>query len=144
MRCTMSDPLKEGIQASPVLPQAGEPLVYRPISGLAVAGLALAGLYTALVIVSTLVALIQGIPFFLPGWVVLLAVAGACLSFLAQRHIQNSEDTRAGLALARWGFWLSIIAGLGYATYANVTGMALKSQANAFLMEKDQEGDAGF
>jgi hypothetical protein len=129
---------------SPVLPQSSESLAYRPIAGLAVAGLALACLYTAMVAISTTVALVQGNPFFLPNWMVLLAAGGAVVSFLALRQIQNSEGTRAGTGLARWGLWLSIISGLGYTAYANVTGLALKQQAHAFLTEKDQEGASGF
>jgi hypothetical protein len=130
--------------SSPVLPQPGEPLVYRPISGLAVAGLALACLYTLLVVLSTVVAFVQGNPFFLPNWMLLLAGAGAVVSFLALRQIQNSEGTRAGTSLARWGLGLSIVAGLGYSAYANVTGLALKQQAHAFLTDKDAGGDSGF
>jgi hypothetical protein len=75
---------------------------------------------------------------------VLLAVAGAVVSFLAQRQINNSEGTLAGTTLARWGLWLAVVSGLGYSAYANVTGLALKQQAHEFLTEKDADGDSGF
>lgn len=127
---------------TPVVPQPSEPLVYRPISGLAIAGMALAGLYAFFVVISTAVALIQGIPFFLPAWFLLLAVGGATFSFAAIRQIQNSEGTRAGMKLARAGLWISIFTGLGYTAYANVTGLALRQQAHNFLMDKS--ADSGF
>src|SRR5262249_12784564 len=62
------------------------------------------------------------------------------LSLLGQRHIKNSEGTRAGLPLARWGFWLCLVTGLGYVAYSYVTGLALTSQANAFLLEETPDG----
>ena len=129
-------------ETSPVASQPAEPLVYRPISGLAIAGITLAGLYTFFVVISTAVALIQGIPFFLPKWFLVLAVGGAGFSIAAIRQIQNSEGTRAGMKLARAGLWISIFVGLGYTAYDNVTGLALRQQAHDFLADK--QPDSGF
>lgn len=120
----------------------GEPLVYRPISGLAIASLTLAAVYVALVVLSAVVALVKGEPFFLPLWLLALPVAGVVLSLLARRHIRNAEDTRAGMTLAQWGLWLSIVSGLGYLTYSIFTRLAVQEQANRFLLEKGPE--AGF
>src|SRR5207249_1690816 len=86
---------------------AGTEAAYRPISGLAIAGFTLACLYQVVVGVSMAVAVRQGVPLFLPIGTFLLPIGGALLCFLAQRHIRNSEGTRAGLRLARWGLWLS-------------------------------------
>ena len=118
-------------------------LVYRPISGLAVSGLLLASLYAGLVVISATVALVQGAAFFLPMWLGVIALAGGILSFLAQRQIRDSEGTRAGMAIARWGLWLSIFSGLGYGAYYYFTGLALIQQANHFLMVKEDD-DSGF
>jgi hypothetical protein len=118
-------------------PPAGESLAYRPLSGYALVGFALSAFFAVLVMVSTGVALSQGVPFFFPFWVILLAVARLIVSLLGQQQIRNSEGTRAGLGMARAGIWLSIFAGLGYFAYYYVTGLALTSQANAFLLAAD-------
>jgi hypothetical protein len=120
-----------------------EPDVYRPVSLLAVAGLCLSGLYCALVVITALVALFQGAPFFLPKWTILFALAGGAVSFLGVRQIANSEGTRAGAALARWGLGLAIVLGPAYLAYDYFTGLALKQQANSFLLSKNDD-DSGF
>jgi hypothetical protein len=127
--------------AEPAPMQTGspDPLVYRPVSGMAILGLTLAGVYAVLVIISTAVALIQGIPFFLSGWFLILVISAATVSYLALRKIQDSEGTLAGASLARVGLWMSIFTGLGYTAYANVTGLALRQQAHIFLTEKSPE-----
>jgi len=107
--------------------------VYRPVSGLAIAGLTFSALYTGMVLVSAVAALIQGAPFFLAGWMVLVAILGACLSVLAMWQIRQAEGTRAGLKVAQWGLWLSVLSGLGYTAYATATAAAVKEQANHFL-----------
>lgn len=123
-------------------PPTGE-IAYRPVSILALSGFALALVFAGLVALSTLVALIQGLPLFLSGWTMVFAVGGAVLSLLALLRIRNSEGTLAGTALARWGMWLSILLGVTYFVYAYVTGLALTIQANDFVMEKKDE-DSGF
>jgi hypothetical protein len=133
----MSDP-------SPLVapPRPDDLQVYRPLSGLAIAGLALALLYVSLVLISSVAGLVQGAPFYWPGWMVLLAIAGAGLSLLALRQIRRSEGTRAGAKVAQWGLGLSVVAGLGYTAYDFATSVAVKQQANRFLMEAGE--DAGF
>jgi hypothetical protein len=121
---------------------AEEPLVYRPISGLAIAGLVVAGLFALLVVVNGVAAFVAGVPFFLSAWMVWLAAAGAVLSLIAQWHIRGSEGTRAGLALCRWGLGLSVVMGVGYLAYEYFTGLAIVQQANSFVLVKDE--DSGF
>jgi hypothetical protein len=120
-----------------------EPQVYRPLSMLAIAGLLLAGVYVALVVIIGAIGFFSATPMFLPGWTLLLPVAAAGLSLMGQWQIRESEGTRAGLALARWGLTLSIFAGLGYAAYQYFTGLAICQQANEFLMAED-DVDSGF
>ncbi len=115
---------------------------YRPISPLAVVGLVCACLFVGLVLLTSAMALIQGMPFFLKGWAIAIAVAGVVFSLVGMWHIASSEGTRAGMALARWGLWLSIFTGSGYFAYDFFTDLALRQQANAFLMEKGE--DSGF
>jgi hypothetical protein len=119
-----------------------EPLVYRPLSGLAIAGLACAALYAGLLLLSVVVAFIKNEPFYLASWLLVLPVAGGILCLLALRQIRGSEGTRAGAGLARCGLWLAVIAGLGSATFSTFTGLAVRQQSDRFLMEKGP--DSGF
>jgi len=115
---------------------------YRPVSGLAIAGLALSALYAALVVVSAVAALIQRAPFFLSSWMIFLAIGGVILSGLAMWHIRKAEGTRAGLKVARWGLWLSVVTGSVYTAYAVGTRAAVTQQANYFLTVPGE--DSGF
>lgn len=114
--------------------------VYNPLSMLAILGLGCGGLYAGIVLMSTLVALTSGAPLFLPDLLLVLPIVGAGLSLLAFRQIQNSEGTLSGETIARWGLWLSILAGLGYGAYYLSTGIAIQQQANTFLMTKGDDG----
>src|SRR5438105_355220 len=90
---------------------------YRPISLFALTGFVLSCLFGCMVALTTLVALVQGLPVFLPGWALSLAVVAALVSLLALYRIHNADGTLAGLALARWGAWLSILLGATYFVY---------------------------
>ena len=127
----------------PPAERPGEPVVYKPVSGLALVGLILSLLFAAVVLVSTAVALAQGAPLYLAGWVLGIAVAAALMSFIAQLRIRNAEGTLAGLPLARWGLWVSVLVGVTYFVYSWVTGLALAKQANDFLLVKADD-DSGF
>jgi hypothetical protein len=127
----------------PVTQEAGASVGYRPISGLALAGFLLSCLFVGLVVVSTLIALVQGLPVFLPTAALWLAAAAAGVCFLALLRIRNAEGTMAGTVLARWGLWLSVLVGVTYFVYIWVTGLALAKQADEFLMVKLSD-DAGF
>ncbi|MCI0642658.1 MAG: hypothetical protein L0Y72_16165 [Gemmataceae bacterium] len=117
---------------------------YRPLSGAAVGGFILGSVFAGILVLATLIALIQGQPLFLPTWALALAVAGGVLSFVGQIHIRNSEGTRAGMKLARWGLGLCVFLGLGYFAYNFVTGLALTKQANDFMMEALDEHSGFF
>lgn len=136
----MADPIPPA--PAPIADRPIDPEVYRPLSGAALAGFALAALFAGLVLVTTLLALVRGVPFFLPGWMGAVPAAAAVLSYLGLRHVRNSEGTRAGEGLARWGLGLSAFVGLGYYAYVTFTGLALTQQAHGFLTEKDE--DSGF
>src|SRR5262249_24716015 len=113
-----------------------EPLVYRPLSGLAIAGLVCGALYALLVVSSILLAFFRREPFFIPSWMLALPIAGFVLALVGLRQIRESEGTRAGAGLAHWGLWLSGLSGLGAALFVWVSGLAIEKQANEFLMEK--------
>jgi hypothetical protein len=116
--------------------------VYRPLSGVAVAGVVVSGVFAAVLMVFGAVALVRGEPFLLPLWLLLLPVTGVILSLLGRWHIQRSEDTRAGLALARWGLRIGVVAGLAYGVYYLATYLAVTNQSNSFLVEKGP--DSGY
>lgn len=122
-----------------VPPTTEEPLVYRPLSGLAVAGFTVSALYGAIILVAGMRALSRGEPLLLPGLMLLWPIAGALLSYLGQVQIKNAEGTRAGLKLTRWGLGLALCFGLGYFVYGLGTGLAIRNQASQFLMEAGDE-----
>ena len=130
----------ERVAACAALPPTDQTIVYQPVSGWAVAGFGIGAVFAVLVAISTIVALAQGAPMFFPFWILGMAIAGIVFSLIGQRQIQDSEGTRAGATLARLGIWLSLLSGLSYLSYYYVTGLALQSQANAFLMEKSEDG----
>ncbi len=126
-------------------PETAEPLVYRPLSGLAMTGFALGILFSVLVAISTLAALKQGAPVFLPFWLYFgMPVLAACICLLALARIRNSEGTIAGAALARWGLGISVFLGVTYVVYTWVTGLALAKQADNFLQVKADDSSGFF
>jgi hypothetical protein len=128
--------------AEPTSPATAErpasALVYRPLSGLAIAGLVCGVAYAVLVLGSVVLSFLKREPFFLPTPLLALALGGFVLSVLALRQIRNSEGTRAGTGLARWGLWVSLVSGLGAGTFATFSGLAVEMQANSFLMDEDK------
>src|SRR5437879_1991684 len=132
----MGDPTPTPTLASE---RPGEPLVYRPLSLPAVAGFGLACLYALVVVIGTAAALIGGAPALLPSPFFPVVLLAAVLSLLALWQIRNSEGTRAGAALAQWGLWISILAGLGYGAYRLAASLAVTSQANQFVMTKGED-----
>lgn len=118
---------------------AASDTVYRPVAGLAIAGFAISCLFGGVVAVSAILALWQGAPFFFPVWSVLIAAAGALVSWWAQNDIRNSEGAKAGHTLARWGLWISLVTGAGYLAYSYFTGLALSQQAMDFFMKDGDE-----
>jgi hypothetical protein len=122
-------------------PIAVDTIDYKPLALLAVAGFVFSLIFGVLLVFSMVVALLKGEPFFLPGWMLVFPIGGAVLSAAAMWQISNSEGTRAGTKLAKWGLLLSVF-GLVYVTYQTFTGLAIVSQANRFMLEKDP--DSGF
>src|SRR5262245_13574004 len=120
---------------------AGEQ-VYRSLSGVALAGLLISCLFGGVVAVSAVMAIVQGAPFFFPNWVLFIALAGFLVSWWGINDIRNSEGTKAGQKLATCGIVISVVTGAGYFAYSYFTGLALKQQAVAFLL--NQEDDSGF
>jgi hypothetical protein len=120
---------------------AGEQ-VYRSLSGVALAGLLISCLFGGVVAVSALMAIVQGAPFFFPNWVLFIALAGFLVSWWGINDIRNSEGTKAGQKLATCGMVISVVTGAGYFAYSYFTGVALKQQAVAFLL--NLEDDSGF
>jgi len=127
-------------------PEGGsESTTYRPLSVLAIVGCALGVFYAGTVLIGGVSSFTAGTPLLLPTVLcVFLPLAGAGLSFAARRQIVRSEGTRAGLALTQWGWWLSIIFGLGYAAFYAATYLALRSQADVnaekYFFEKLKQG----
>ncbi len=111
-----------------------EPLVYRRISGFAIAGLVVAAFFSLYIVVVGAWALFQGSPLLLPPVMWALPVLGAALSLTAILLISRSEGTLAGLKLAKCGWWLSVISGLGYGAFYGATYFAVRQQANDWTL----------
>jgi hypothetical protein len=112
----------------------GESLVYRRISVFAIAGLVLACAFTFLVVIDAAVAFRKKTPVLLPVWVQALAVIGAIVSLVGLVRINRSEGTLAGARMAKWGWWVSVISGLGYWAYYVATYFAITQQAETFTV----------
>jgi hypothetical protein len=119
-----------------------ETIDYKPLSLFAVAGVVVAAVYVTLLLIGAVAAYFKSEPFFEPlflgAWGIVLASAGAVLSALGLWEIHNSEGTRAGTLLAKWGLALSLVPALGYFTYQSFTELAILQQANRFILEKDE------
>jgi hypothetical protein len=110
------------------------PLIYRRISGFAIAGLAFALFFALYVLVIGGLGLYERTPMLLPPVIEMLAVIGAVLSLIAFWVIRRSEGTLAGMRLAQWGWWVSVVFGLGYAAYYATTYFAVRQQAERFTL----------
>jgi hypothetical protein len=117
----------------PVAERPTDPQVYQPVAGLAIAGALVAGAYVLILVASGLAALSSGSPLLLPWPLSIgLPVVAAVLALLARRQIRSAEGTRAGLSLATWAWWLSVVGGLGYGAYYAATYSAVRAQAGDF------------
>jgi len=110
-----------------------EPVVYRPLSGLAIASLVVAASYAAVILILVVVAFWSHTPLFLATWTFLVPVAAVSLAVAARQQIQRSEGTRSGTALATWALWLGLLPGLGYGAFYFGTYVAVvRLQAQRF------------
>lgn len=108
------------------------PVVYQPLSGLAVLSVFVAGGYALLVAVLAVAAFAFHVPLFLGTWTLLIPAAGAALALAAQRQIRLSEGTRSGAALANAAFWLSLGVGVSYAAFYFASFKVVATQAGEF------------
>src|SRR5216684_3189869 len=111
-----------------------ELVVYRRISGFAITSLAFAVSFAVCLVMATLWGLRDRSPLLLPAFVQALPVIGAALALTAMYLIRNSEGTLAGMKLAVWGWWLSVVFGLGYGAYYGATSLAVQKQAEDFAL----------
>jgi hypothetical protein len=122
-------------------------VVYRPVSVLAIVGFIIALVLGIVLLGSTIAAFVRGAPLLDP-WILpfsmILSVVGIVISLLAWWQIRQSEGTRAGVALAKWGWWLSLLFGLGYLAYYFAFEAAVGLEAADFTdkwFAKLREGD---
>jgi hypothetical protein len=112
--------------------------IYRPVSGLAIAAFVLAVVFGAVVASIGAAGLVGRTPVLLSGWLFLFPAGSVALSILAQRQIRRSEGTRAGMRLAVWGMWLSVIFGLGYGAHSVATYFTIRHQVEDFLLNPEK------
>src|SRR5262245_3179563 len=112
-----------------------EPLVYRPLSGLAIASLAVAALYAVVVTGIGVFALGDSTPLTMGLWTLIFPLAALLLALAGRQQIRQSEGTRSGLALTTWAWWLSLLFGLGYLAFYVGTFLAVWWQAESEAMQ---------
>lgn len=110
---------------------APETPVYRPVSVLAITGFTLAVLHALGVVLIGVSAWRLGTPLLIP-WILVLAGLGGALSAAAWLQIARSEGTRAGLGLAKWGWWLSLVFGVGYFSHIVFIEWAVRADSTSF------------
>ena len=116
---------------------------YQRISSFAVAGLAVGVVFVVFLLLQVVIGLLSHSTVLLPLWLEFIAALGAALSLIGSRSIRRSDGTLAGLRIAKCGFWLSLVAGLGYGSYYGATYLAIRQQADAFAedwFEKIRKG----
>jgi hypothetical protein len=122
------------------------PVVYRRLSGFAVASLVLAALFAVGLVMAAVLAMGNRTPLLLPVWLQTVPVIGAVLALIALFLIRQSEGTLAGGKAAIWGWWLSVVSGLGYWAYLGATYFAVNQQAERFVVawfDKVKAGEMG-
>lgn len=124
--------------------RAADPLVYRPLSGLALCSLIVAGLYATVVAVFGGASMRFGNALILPLWTLMIPIVAAVLASVARRQILRSDGTRSGMGLANTAWWLSTLFGLGYAAFYLGTYFAVTWQAGEFTdqwLDKLRKGE---
>lgn len=112
-----------------------EPATYQPMSALAIAGFLMAAIYALIIVFLGGAALYHRSPLLLGLWSLLPLLSGA-LCLAAWGQIKRSEGTRAGLVLARWGLWSSLVFGLGYGAFYAATYFAVRAQSDDFTQDR--------
>ena len=102
---------------------------YAPISWTAVASVGVAGFFVLLLVVMGLSAFNRGQPLIVPALLAFPFLA-IVLAFVARRQIRASEGARTGEWLANLGWWLAVLAGLGYVAYLAAIEFAVRREAN--------------
>jgi hypothetical protein len=129
---------------APALPSTADPTPYVPVSWMAVSAIAVASLFVGILLALGVSAFLAKKPLIQPELLVLPAL-GIVLSFAARRVIRNAEGTRTGENLANTAWWISLVAGLGYAAYLLAIDFAIRRDARGTLdrwIESIRAGDA--
>lgn len=115
--------------AAPKLtPTASNQPDYVPISWTAVASLIVACLFVFLLISFAIFVNIRNQPLVEP-WLLVLPITAVVLAFTARKQIDSSEGTRTGLVYAKYGWWIAVLAGLGYSAYLLAIESTVRSDA---------------
>jgi hypothetical protein len=117
---------------APALPSTADTVPYVPVSWMAVAAIGVSCVFVGILVALGVSAFLAKKPLIQPELLV-FPVLGIVLSFAARRLIRNSEGTRTGENLANTAWWISLIAGLGYAAYLLAIDFAIRRDARATL-----------
>jgi hypothetical protein len=118
---------------------------YAPISWMAVASLTVAVLFVVMLAWMGFAAFNKKQPLVEPPILFFPALA-VVLAFIARRQIRAADGTRAGETYANAGWWLAVVAGLGYGAYLFAIDFAIRRDTDrVFLAWADhlKDLDAG-
>jgi hypothetical protein len=106
---------------------------YAPISWMAVASLTVAILFIIMLAWMGFAALNKKQPLVEPPILFFPALA-VVLAFIARRQIRAADGTRTGETYANAGWWLAIVAGLGYGAYLFAIDFAIRRDADRVFL----------
>ena len=107
---------------------------YQQLSGFAIAGLVVGIVFVGFLLLQIVMGMLSHSAVLMPMWLEFIAVLGVVFSGLGIRHIRSSGGTLAGIRIAKTGLWLSLVAGLGYGSYYGATYLAIRQQADTFVL----------
>ena len=139
---------------TPTPPPAPRPLApeYAPLAWTAVASLGIAAIFVIALIAMGISAYRAGQPLLVPLLLVLPFIA-VVLAFVARRQIRVSEGTTTGEVYANAGWWIAILAGLGYFAYLGAIEFSIRQEtrlefeqwtSHLEAMDPDNPNDAEF
>ena len=104
---------------------------YQPVSGYAAAAAITASLFVLILIALIVQSLITRRTV-LTYEVLIVAMAGLILAFVARSHVRNSEGTRTGLRLATLAAWVCALGGAGFFAYLKANEWVLERESGRY------------
>jgi hypothetical protein len=125
-------PPSDGITPLGAMPSLEEPMVYRPLSVVAIIGFCVSLLFVLCLSIFVIFALFTRSPFMPSAVIFVIPLFAVIICLLARQQVRGSEGTLSGEKLANWGIGLSAIVTLLFGAYYLATAFAIRQQAADF------------